>query len=313
MQKILLVCLALGLVSCSDNVDDGSLQGYAEGRQLNLAPRSAGILTTLDVMEGDVVNTGALLFAVDSERAQAHLDEAKAANAAAEAQLMNLKKGGRPEEIRAAVETLTQAQASYTLAQQTFERTKNLVERGVLSTARLDQDQATLDATRARVTEAQSRLEIIQLPARSDVIEVAEREVEARKSAIVGAQTELRDRAITAPVAGRIEIIYRRVGEIAGPSQPVLALLPPDQKRIRFFVPEPLLSQVGHGNRVSFTCDNCDAGMGGEIVFISDQAEFTPPVIFSEKDRAKLVYLVEARPDDPDRFLNGQPVNVSLQ
>lgn len=313
MRTFLILSLGLMLSACGDNDDGGALQGYAEGRQLNLAPRSAGILTTLNVTEGDQVEAGAALFAVDSERAQAQLDEAKAANAAAEAQLMNLRKGGRPEEIRAAQETLREAQASFTLAGQTFKRTESLVERGVLSTARLDQDRATLDATRARVTEAQSRLEIIQLPARSDVIEAAEREVEARKSMIVRAETELRDRSIIAPTSGRIEVIYRRVGEIAGPSAPVLALLPPDQKRIRFFVPEPMLGQVRHGARVGLQCDSCEAGMGGEIVFISNQAEFTPPVIFSEKERAKLVYLVEARPDDPEKFLNGQPVIVSLQ
>ncbi len=313
MRKLLLIVSALFLTSCSENTDSGALQGYAEGRQLNLAPRSAGILTALNVKEGDQVEAGAVLFSVDSERAQAQVDEAIAASAAAEAQLQNLQKGGRPEEIRAAEETLREAEASYTLAQQTFERTKNLVERGVLSTARLDQDQATLDATRARVTEAQSRLEIIQLPARSDVIEAAMREVEARKSAIVRAETELRDRSIAAPAAGRIEIVYRRAGEIAGPSQPVLALLPPDQKRIRFFVPEPILAQVQHGGRVALSCDSCEAGLGGEIVFVSDQAEFTPPVIFSENDRAKLVYLVEALPDDPEKFLNGQPVDVTLQ
>ncbi len=313
-MRILLILISVLLLSaCSEKPDDGVLQGYAEGRQLNLAPRSAGILTTLNVREGDKVEEGSVLFSVDSERAQAQLDEAIAASAAAEAQLQNLRKGGRPEEIRAAEESLREAQASYTLAQQTFERTKNLVERGVLSTARLDQDQATLDATRARVTEAQSRLEIIQLPARSDVIDAAMREVEARKSAIVRAQTELRDRSIVAPAAGRIEIVYRRVGEIAGPNQPVLALLPPDQKRIRFFVPEPILAQIEHGGRVSLSCDNCEAGLGGEIVFVSDQAEFTPPVIFSENDRAKLVYLVEALPDDPEKFLNGQPVDVMLQ
>lgn len=301
------------LVACGQQEDSDKLQGYAEGRQLNLAPRSAGILTVLNVKEGDMVEAGAALFAVDSERAQAQLDEAIAASAAAEAQLQNLQKGGRPEEIRAAEETLREAEASFKLAEQTFDRTKNLVERGVLSTARLDQDQATLDATRARVTEAQSRLEIIQLPARPDVIDAARREVEARKSAIIRAETELRDRSIIAPAAGRIEIVYRRVGEIAGPTQPVLALLPPDQQRIRFFVPEPILSQVRHGARVSLNCDNCEASLGGEIVFISDQAEFTPPVIFSDKDREKLVYLVEVLPDEPEKFLNGQPVEVTLQ
>ena len=313
MKRVIITLTVLFLVSCGETETDGSLQGYAEGRQLNLAPRSAGILTTLTIREGDFVEAGAALFAVDSERAKARLDEAIAANAAAEAQLMNLKKGGRPEEIRAAEETLREADAAFTLAEQTFTRTKNLVDRGVLSTARLDQDQATLDASRARVTEAQSRLEIIQLPARPDVIAAAEREIEALKSAIIRAETELRDRSITAPDAGRIEVIYRRVGEIAGPSQPVLALLPPDQKRIRFFVPEKILSQVKHGNRVVFSCDSCEDNMGGEIVFISDQAEFTPPVIFSEKDREKLVYLVEAKPDQPEKFLNGQPVGVLLQ
>lgn len=313
MKKIIFTLAALLLVSCGETETVGSLQGYAEGRQLNLAPRSSGILTTLNIAEGDLVEAGAALFAVDNERAKAGLDEAIAANAAAEAQLMNLKKGGRPEEIRAAEETLREAQAAFTLAGQTFSRTKNLVERGVLSTARLDQDRATLDASRARVTEAQSRLEIIQLPARPDVIEAAERELEALKSAIVRAETELRERSITAPVSGRIEIIYRRVGEIAGPTQPVVALLPPDQKRVRFFVPEPNLALVRHGGRVSLSCDNCGAGLEGKIVFISDQAEFTPPVIFSEKDRAKLVYLVEVLPDNPEKFLNGQPVDVIIQ
>ncbi|MBL4601571.1 MAG: HlyD family efflux transporter periplasmic adaptor subunit [Emcibacteraceae bacterium] len=313
MRIILLLCLAFMLASCGETENDGTLQGYVEGRQLNLAPRSVGIITALNVREGDVVEKGAVLFSVDSERAQAQLDQAIAANAAAEAQLLNLQKGGRPEEIRAAEETLREAQASYKLAEQTYSRTKNLVERGVLSTARLDQDRANLDATSARVTEAQSRLEIIQLPARPDVIEAAGRDVEARKSSIVRAETELRERSIIAPAAGRIEMVYRRVGEISGPSAPVLALLPPEQKRIRFFVPEPMLSQVAHGGRVIIGCDNCDAGMGGEIVFISGKAEFTPPVIFSEKDRAKLVYLVEARPDQPEKFLNGQPVDVTLQ
>ncbi len=313
MRNIIALCILVLLSSCGEDTQNGKLQGYAEGRQLNLAPRSAGILTTLNVTEGNQVQAGAALFAVDSERAQAQLDEAIAGEAAAQAQLLNLQKGGRPEEIRAAEETLREAEAAFKLAEQTYSRTKNLVDRGVLSTARLDQDRATLDGTRARVTEAQSRLEIIQLPARSDVIEAAMREVEARKSAIVRAETELRDRSIIAPTSGRIEVIYRRVGEIAGPSQPVLGLLPPDQTRIRFFVPELMLSQVQHGGRVNLNCDNCASGLMGEIVFISDQAEFTPPVIFSEKDRTKLVYLVEARPDDPENFLNGQPVDVVLQ
>lgn len=313
MKKITILLLSILSVACSDKEDDGSLQGYVEGRQLNLAPRSVGILTSLSVNEGDNIDAGMMLFAVDSERAAAALNEAIAASAAAEAQLMNLQKGGRPEEIRAAEETLRDAEAAYKLAEQTFERTKNLVDRGVLSTARLDQDRATLDSTKARVTEAQSRLEIIALPARSDIISAAEREVEASKSAIFRAETELKDRSVTAPASGRIETIFRRVGEIAGPSQAVLALLPPDQKRIRFFVPAPIHSTIKHGAKVTLSCDTCSDGLSGEIVYIADQTEFTPPIIFSENEREKLVYMVEADPDNPETFHNGQPVKVVLQ
>lgn len=313
MKKIFVLILSLFLISCSDEIDDGALQGYVEGRQLNLAPRSSGILTRLNVAEGEVVEKGAMLFSVDSERAQAALSQAVAASAAAEAQLENLKKGGRPEEIRAAEETLREAGAAFKLAEQTYIRTVNLVKRGVLSTARLDQDRATLDAGRARVTEAQSRLEIIGLPARPDIILAAEREIEVRKSDIIRTEMELRDRSIIAPSAGRIETIYRRVGEIAGPTAPVLSLLPPDQKRIRFFVTEPMLALVKHGGRVSLQCDNCAEGLSGEIIYIADTAEFTPPVIFSEKERAKLVYMVEARPDNPEDFHNGQPVKVLVE
>lgn len=218
MKKITILILLILSVACGDMEDDGALQGYVEGRQLNLAPRSVGILTSLSVNEGDNVEVGSMLFAVDSERAAAVLTEAIAASAAAEAQLMNLQKGGRPEEIRAAEETLRDTEAAFKLAEQTFNRTESLVARGVLSTARLDQDRAALDSARAHVTEAQSRLEIIALPARSDIVSAAEREVEAKKSAIFRAETELKDRSVRAPVSGRIETIFRRVGEIAGPS-----------------------------------------------------------------------------------------------
>ncbi|MDG1438444.1 MAG: biotin/lipoyl-binding protein [Emcibacteraceae bacterium] len=94
MKKIHAMILSLLLFSCSEQVDDGSFQGYVEGRQLNLAPRSTGIITNLNVTEGDLIEEGVMLFSVDSERAEAALSQAIAANASAEAQLENFKKVG---------------------------------------------------------------------------------------------------------------------------------------------------------------------------------------------------------------------------
>jgi len=313
MRALYILSLLFLLGSCDSKQTDSSLQGYVEGRQLNLAPScAAGRITALYVTEGDQVTAGTLLFAIDSERAQARLNETIAAKAAAEARLMNLEKGGRPEEIRAATESLKETVATFILAEQTYKRSKILVDKGVVAAARLDQDRATLDAAQARVTAAQSRLDLTRLPARDDIIAAAKREVEAHTAAISSARVDLKDCSVAAPSAGRIEDIFRRIGEIAGPTQPVLALLPPDQMRIRFFVPEPMLPRVHHGGLVNIHCDNCPEGLRGKITFISDQAEFTPPVIFTEKEREKLVYLVEAHPDQPDQFLNGQPVSITL-
>jgi len=304
--------LLLLLAACNAEDANKPLLGYVEGRQVILAPRATGIITKLQVAEGDQVAVGAVLFSVDSARAQADLDGAIAARSAAEARLQNLKKGGRPEEIRATTETLKQSQAALTLAEQTYSRSKDLVRTGVIAAAKLDQDRATRDAAQARVTEARSRLDLMRLPARADLINAAAHDIEVLNTAVSRAQIEVIDRHVTAPAAGRIETIYRRVGEIAGPSQPVLALLPPDQKRIRFFVPEPLLPRIRPGGVVTIDCDNCGSGQQGKITFIAHESEFTPPIIFTETERAKLVYMIEAKPDHPDQFLTGQPVSVTL-
>jgi HlyD family secretion protein len=63
---------------------------------------------------------------------------------------------------------------------------------------------------------------------------------------------------------------------------------------------------------VDVSCDGCERGLTAKVSFISRSAEFTPPVIYSLEERAKLVFLIEARPELPDKFRVGQPVTVKL-
>jgi HlyD family secretion protein len=95
---------------------------------------------------------------------------------------------------------------------------------------------------------------------------------------------------------------------------PVASLLPPANRKLRFYVPEPLLGCLKVGQAVSVACDGCAAAIAATITFIVDRAEFTPPVLYSKDNRAKLVYLVEARPTvaDAARLNPGQPVDVTL-
>jgi HlyD family secretion protein len=126
------------------------------------------------------------------------------------------------------------------------------------------------------------------------------------------AETRVNRRNAYSPADGTIEQVYYRTGESVAGSRPVVALLPPQNLKLRFFVPEPLLPTIKYGDTVTVSCDRCEPGLTAKVSFMARSAEFTPPVIYSLDERAKLVYLIEARPDLPDKFRVGQPVTVTL-
>ena len=97
------------------------------------------------------------------------------------------------------------------------------------------------------------------------------------------------------------------------PGRPIVSLLPPDNVRVRFFVPQAMLPTVHIGDRVAVRCDGCASDLVARVSFISAQAEFTPPVIYSQEERARLVFRVEATPERPADLRIGQPVSVALQ
>ena len=170
-------------------------------------------------------------------------------------------------------------QAALSTARQGFDRAEELLKTN-------SGTQKTFDDARANLTQAQANLD--------------------------ASQTRLSRRRAHSPDAGSIEEVYFRPGETAPPGRPVVALLPPANLKIRFFAPETELATIKIGQAITVTCDACAAGLGAKVTFIARSAEYTPPVIYSLEERAKLVYLIEARPDDPARFRVGQPVSVTL-
>ena len=124
--------------------------------------------------------------------------------------------------------------------------------------------------------------------------------------------TRLARRNAFSPADGTIEQVYYRTGETVPAGRPVVALLPPQNLKFRFFAPEPVLPAIKYGETVAVSCDGCEKGLTAKVSFIARSAEYTPPVIYSLDERAKLVYLIEARPEQPEKFRVGQPVTVAL-
>ncbi len=132
------------------------------------------------------------------------------------------------------------------------------------------------------------------------------------KANLDASKTHLTRRDVFSPVEGSVQQIYYRPGETVPAMRPVVALLPPGNLKLRFFAPEALLPQIKYGETVAVSCDGCDKVLTAKVTFISRSAEFTPPVIYSLEERAKLVFLIEAKPEHPEKFRVGQPVTVTL-
>jgi HlyD family secretion protein len=140
----------------------------------------------------------------------------------------------------------------------------------------------------------------------------AEAALRQAKANLDASQTRLNRRSVYSPGDGTIEQVYYRIGETVQPGHAVVALLPPKNLKVRFFAPEGLLPAIKYGETVTVSCDGCAKGLTAKVTFIARSAEFTPPVIYSLDERAKFVFLIEARPDSPEQFRVGQPVSVTL-
>ena len=286
------------------------LQGYVEGEYVYVGSPVAGRLATLQVARGARVEAGAALFQLDRSSEQPARDDAAARLARAKAGLANLRKGRRPSEIASIQAQLAQARAMLQLSQTKLERRRPLED--AVSIEDVEQASAEHERDQARVAELEAELATARLGARADEIDAAEAEVAAARAQLAQAEWRLGELSQAAPQAGLVIDTLYRPGEWVGAGAPVVSLLPPGNVKVRFFVPEPRLGAIAVGDQVQVGCDSCAPDLTAEISFIAPEAEYTPPVIYSREMRAKLVYLVEARPRQPDALRPGQPVDVTL-
>ena len=288
-------------------------QGYAEADYVKVAPVGQGILTAISVARGDQIARGAPLFTQDDTHERAARDQAMRQLAQAQEQLANLEAAMKPTEVTQAEANLTDARSTLERARADLQRDEALLRTGYSTTQTVDQRRADYRSAEAKAQHAEAALAQAKAPMGR------EREIEAQRAAVAAAQAavamtewRLAQRAVTAPIGGRVADVLAQPGETMAAGAPVVSILPPENIFVRFFVPEAALSGLHRGDPVWFGCDGCPPGLAGTISFISPTAEYTPPVIYSESTRAKLVYRIEARPrpDQEALFNPGQPIDV---
>lgn len=164
------------------------------------------------------------------------------------------------------------------------------------------------------MVQLEADLKTARLGSRVDQIKAAEANVRALEAALARAEWDLSQKRQTAPQSGLVfDTLYRK-GEWVAAGRPVVALLPPQNIKVRAFVPETRVGAIHTGGRVRVTADGAPGPYTGTVSFISPRAEYTPPVIYSRDSRSKLVFMVEMV-FDPETAVDlhpGQPVDVQF-
>ncbi len=319
MKSAVLASFAVGaalvatLSGCNGSAND-AFPGYAEGEYIRVAAPFAGNLDTLSVKRGDRVTANAPLFALEQENERASREEARSRVRRAQSQLEDLRKGKRPDEIAAIRAQLAQGEAALALSTADYQRQEQLVAAKFISPARLDESRTAQQRDRARVAELGAQLRVAQLAGRADEIAAAAAEVKAAEDQLAQADWKVAQRSQRAPQSALVADTLYTQGEWVPAGMPVVSLLPAENIKVKFFIPEQLLGAVTIGQPVQVHCDGCEAPLSARISFIAPQAEYTAPLIYSKENRATLVFMIEARttPDTALKLHPGQPVEVRV-
>jgi HlyD family secretion protein len=306
------------LAGCGERVATG-FQGYAEGEYVLVAAPAAGKLEKRWVSRGQEVEAGAPLFVLEQENEKASRREAGERVRNAEAKLGNIAAGKRKPEIDAVQAQEAQAAAARELSKRQLRQQEELFAKSYISASSMDAARANYERDIARVAETEAQIRLARMAiGRDKEIAAAQADVEAARAVLAQSDWRLAQRAVSfnaaAPAKALVHDTFYAEGEWVAAGNPVVSLLPPGNLKLRFFVPETAVGGLKIGQLVRAACDGCSAPVAAKISYISRQAEYTPPVIYSREQRSKLVFLVEARPEPADamKLKPGQPLDIFL-
>ena len=287
--------------------------GTVEATDAALGFTVPGRLEAVNVQEGDTVSAKALVAWLDRSETLGRRDQAAAQSAATRAQLQELERGSRPEEISAARAGTRAAEDRLADAERDAERVRALRERNVVSQQDLDKALTALEVARSARIQAAEQQRLVELGPRSERIAAARAQLASAEAALRTLEATLALMEVRAPFAGTVTVRHHEPGEILASGSPVITLLHRDDRWVRIYVPETRVGSVRIGQRASITSDTFrDRRYAGAVIAIASEAEFTPKTVQTREERVKLVYAVKVRiTGDPAHDLKpGMPADV---
>jgi len=315
---VLAVSASLGACRWPWSADDTRqlivLAGSIDAHQVDVSFQATGRIRRLLSDEGRRVEAGETLAELDPADFELAVSRTRAQAESAQRMLAGLRAGSRPQEIRTAVAALASAEADKRFADQEVQRTKDLIDRGFVSTQQLDRVQSAADVAAAHVQQVKQALSLVREGPRKEDVQRASADVRAAEAVRNEAERQLSYVRLSSPSAGVISVRLAEAGQVVAAGQPVFRIAQLQRPWVRAYLPEPDLARVALGQDAQVQVDGLPGKVfKGRLAFISPQAEFTPKTVETRALRVDLVYRVTVDVDDPAGELKiGMPADVSL-
>ena len=303
MVIVLIAGISLWIYFHSHQQNDKNIfTGYVTSDNIYMSSPIAGTLLEVYVKRGQRVSEGDALFRIDPTVREAETTQARAQLNAAEA------------DVNQQNAALGHAQAELAAAQSEVERNETELNRllaaqkekkGSVAQLEIDQVQTSFDAARSRKEAADT-----QVTSALSAIDAAKAQAEQMKALITSRERELNDLSPPSPKSGKVEDIMFKPGESVPSNVPIISIIPDGEIKVRFYIPQNMISHYQTGQQLFIGCDGCKKGMTATIDYVASKPEYTPPIIYSLDARQKLVFMVEANPSEPGVLIPGQPIDV---
>jgi HlyD family secretion protein len=303
------------LQGCNEKVDgDVYFQGYSYGEYTYLFANADGVISKIPVKKGDFVEKGATLIEMDDFQLKNNYLIAVQRLNQEESEFKSLTNGVKEQELEVVKSQLNQAILSEKLAFRNLERNKKLFSSKAISAIEIDHILTEYENKKEKVNELNKQLKAMMSPVQKDKLAVKKHQIESARLQTVKAKWEWSQSKLIAPISSQVTDIIYSEGESIRAGKPIISLLPENKIKVRFFVPEHLLGTIKTNMKVAFKCSGCGEELFGIIRYISPQAEYTPPVIYSNESKSKLVYMIEAEQEEKSNatIKVGQPINVRV-
>ncbi len=318
MKKLTIIIISIltfVLISCNGNNNDRiKASGNIEATNIVVSSQVSGKVLQILKDEGSRVNKNDTIIVIDPETYNLKLDEALAAQEAAQAQFNLLKEGARKEDVKQAEENLRQAQVTFNLAEKDKERMENLYQAKSITRKQYDDAIANYEIRQASLKSAKENFEKVKNLARPEELKQAEANLNRVIANMNLIKKNVNDCYVTSPSSGFITKKFVEIGETAGMMSSLFQVADLSSVDLVIYVPETELGKVQLGQKAEISVDTYpDKSFNGKVIYISPQAEFTPKNIQTQEERTKLVFAVKIKIDNPDFELkDGMPADASI-